>query len=120
MTEIAKPKPPRRATDPASPAMLELYKLLLASEKFINWRPQPTPEPKSGQEGQWRARKGNIETSCLMAEKHWTHAGTRGYVGPCQCKRQRYAIPLFTHSSSNTSECGNATLRLETLLCPRP
>lgn len=63
MTTTAKPKP-RRATDPA---MQELYKLLLKSEKFLNWKPEYTRD-----EEKFRSVDGDeLETACLVAEKHY-------------------------------------------------
>ena len=62
MTTTAKPKP-RRATDPA---MQELYKLLLKSEKFLNWKPEYARD-----EEKFRTVDGDDITACLVAEKHY-------------------------------------------------
>jgi len=45
--------------------MLELYKILLKSERFINWRPEPEPAKLTAQD---------IAESQIMAEKHYTPA----------------------------------------------
>jgi len=45
-----------------TPAMLELYKLLLKSEKFLNWKPEPE-KPLT---------LDDLEQSSIMAEKHYT------------------------------------------------
>jgi hypothetical protein len=59
---MSKPKP-RRAVDPA---MLELYQLLLQSEKFLNWKLEEEPEKPFGLD--------DLEQSCIMAEKHYAPA----------------------------------------------
>ena len=46
-----------------NPAMLELHRLLLQSDKFVNWKPEEeTENPLS---------VDNLELSCIMAEKHY-------------------------------------------------
>jgi hypothetical protein len=55
----AKPKPPRRAVSPTS--TMELYKLLLESEKFHSWKKH---EPVFS----------GVERSPLMSEPHYTPA----------------------------------------------
>src|SRR6516164_2460312 len=61
MTSTIK-KPPCRAVDPASPATLELRTVLLSSEKFINWKPEPKPEKPLD--------PSRLEQSAM--EKHYT------------------------------------------------
>jgi hypothetical protein len=49
-----------------TPAMLELYKLLLKSEKFLNWKPEEEPEKPFTSD--------DLEQSHIMAEKHYSPA----------------------------------------------
>jgi hypothetical protein len=59
--KITKPLPA-----PAAPAMLELYKLLLKSEKFLNWKPEPELEKP--------LTLDDLEQSPIMVEKHYAPA----------------------------------------------
>jgi hypothetical protein len=43
--------------------MLELYRLLLQSEKFLNWKPEEEPDPPFTPD--------MLEESHIMAEKHY-------------------------------------------------
>lgn len=53
--------PPTNTT----PAMLELYKLLLKSEKFLNWKPEEEPEKP--------LTLDDLGRDCIMAlEKHYS------------------------------------------------
>jgi hypothetical protein len=54
-------KPPHRAVEPVNPPAVEIRRLLLASEKFLNWKPEPERGPVD-----------DLGTSAIMAEKHYT------------------------------------------------
>jgi hypothetical protein len=55
-------KPPQ----PADPAMLERYRLLLQSEKFLRWKPSEPESPKPDGSGRI------VEQANLMNERHYT------------------------------------------------
>ena len=54
-------KQPHHVQDDA--AMQELYKMLLKSEKFINWKPEKPEKPFT---------LDDLEQSNIMAEKYYT------------------------------------------------
>jgi hypothetical protein len=76
-TVSTKIKPPRRVVDPASTALLELYKLLLASEKFLAWRPAKYDAEYCLGSQRTPSRRGefgpeDLETNQNAAERHYT------------------------------------------------